>query len=381
MFLDFLYRLRAQGVPVATTEWLVFLDALRRGLATDLGELYRVGRAVLCRSEADYDAFDQAFAASFDVQDLPLDLRQKLGSWLAEAAAQRVDTPALDERRSVDDLWREFLQRLAEQTERHDGGSYWIGTGGTSPFGHSGRGQGGVRIGGERGGGGAVAVAAERHWASYRQDRALDVRDFEVALRALRALKREGALEFDLEATIDRTSKNAGDIEVVERPARKNQVHLVLMLDSGGSMEPHAARVERLFSAAARVRTFRSLNTYLFHNCVDERVVRYGDHEPVLTSHLLDGLGPHHRVLFVGDASMAPYELFGVSTWGRAERTSGINWLRLIRRRVPSSAWLNPDPARWWSHPTVDAIGTIFPMFELTLDGLRGAVRSLRAPT
>jgi uncharacterized protein with von Willebrand factor type A (vWA) domain len=381
MFVDFLYRLRAQGLVVGVGEWLGFLEALRRGLAVDTAGLYRLGRALLCRSEADFDAFDVAFAASFQGVELRPDLRSRVEEWLAAAAAARLDTPALDERRSLEELWKELLKRLEQQKERHDGGNYWIGTGGTSPFGHSGRGKGGIRIGGEGGGGGAVQVAMERRWARYRSDCTLDVRDLEVALRTLRALKREGSVELDLDATIEKTGKNAGEIEVVERPARRNQVHLVLLMDSGGSMTPHTERVERLFSAAARVRTFRSFKSYIFHNCVyDHLYVDPEASERVPTTQVLEGLTARHRVVFVGDASMAPHELFSAYGWPGMERLAGIEWLRRLAQRCPSSVWLNPDPPRWWEHPTVSAVRSLFPMYELSVDGLRSAVRKLRAP-
>lgn len=381
MFVAFLYNLRAQGVVVGTGEWLAFLDALRRGLATDVASLYRLGRALLCRSEAQFDAYDLAFAQTFQGAELPEDLRAKVEEWLKSAIEQREGTPPLDERRSPEELWKELLERLKQQKERHDGGNYWVGTGGTSPFGNSGRGKGGIRIGGEGGRGGAVQVAMERRWEGYRTDRVLDVRDMQVALRALRALKREGPTELDLDATIDRTAENAGEIELVERPARKNQVHLVLLMDTGGSMTPHVEKVERLFTAASRTKTFRSFRSYSFHNCVYDKL--YTDIEAlerIPTSKVLDKLTPRHRLVFVGDASMAPYELFSSYGWPGEGALAGIDWLRRLKERCPASVWLNPDPPRWWQHPTVSAIGRIFPMYELSLDGLRGAIRKLRAP-
>ncbi len=382
MFTDFLYQLRSQGVLVGTGEWLGFLEAVRRGLATDVSGLYVLGRALLCRSETQFDAYDLAFAASFRGAELPEDLRAKLADWLDQAKAQNETTPPLNETRPPEELWKEFLERLKEQTERHDGGNRWVGTGGTSPYGNSGRGDGGLRIGGSSGGrGGAVQVAMDRRWASYRADRTLEVRDLELALRAIRSLKREGLVELDLPETIDATSKNGGDIEIVERPARKNQVHVVLLMDAGGSMSPHAEKVERLFSAASRAKTFKSFTAYSFHNCVYDKL--YTDIEAgerIQTSKVLDQLTPKHRLVFVGDASMAPYELFSSYGWPGNESMPGIEWLRRFHERCPASVWLNPDPQRWWEHPTVSAIGRIFPMFELTLDGLRASVKKLRAP-
>jgi uncharacterized protein with von Willebrand factor type A (vWA) domain len=152
-------------------------------------------------------------------------------------------------------------------------------------------------------------------------------------------------------------------------------------MDAGGSMSPHAGKVERLFSAASRIRTFRSFKSYSFHNCVYDRLytdIETGERIP--TAKVLETLTPRHRLVFVGDASMAPYELFSPFGWPTEGALAGIEWLRRLKERCPGSIWLNPDPERWWQHPTVSAIGRIFPMFELSVDGLRGAVRRLRAP-
>jgi uncharacterized protein with von Willebrand factor type A (vWA) domain len=381
VFANFLYLLRAQGLVIGTGEWLSFLDALKRGLATDPTELYVIGRALLCRSEAEFDGYDVAFATAFEGASLPDDLRDKIEQWLQNAAPPNLTTPPLDENRPPEELWKEMLERLKQQRERHDGGDHWVGTGGTSPYGNSGRGKGGIRIGGNGGRGGAVQVAMERRWQGYRADKTLDVRDLQMALRALRSLRREGALELDLDETIAASARNAGDIEIVERPARKNQVHVVLLMDAGGSMQPHAARVEQLFTAASRTKSFRSFKFYTFHNCVYDRLYTDIDAlERIPTAKVLDSLTPRHRLVFVGDASMAPYELFSAYGWPGEAAMPGIEWLRRFRERCKASVWLNPDPPRWWEHPTVSAVGRIFPMHELTLEGLRAAVRRLRAP-
>lgn len=381
MFDVFLYTLRQQGLVVGAGEWLTFLDALQRGLAVNLDELYTLGRALLCRSEGEFDKYDLAFAATFQGAVLPEDARSRLEAWLAEAIAggegERVD-PGM----SPEELWRELLKRLAEQQERHDGGNYWIGTGGTSPFGHSGRAAQGIRVGGPGGGRSAVRVAMERRWANYRTDRMLDVRDFEVALRALRNLQREGRYELDLDETIAETARNAGEIELVERRERQNQVHLVLLMDAGGSMTPHYEKVSRLFSAASRARTFKSFTSLYFHNCVYGTLHRdFEQLDRVRTEAFLEKLTPRHRLLFVGDASMAPYELFSNFSWpGEGGGLSGLEWLQRFRARCQASVWLNPDPRRFWAHPTVSAIGRVFPMYELTVEGLQQAVKKLRVP-
>lgn len=379
MFADFLFHLRSGGLPVGMGEWQIFVGALERGVIGTPDELYAIGRALLCRTEADFDRYDLAFAAAFRDAVLTDALREKLEQWLAkaaDAAGERVDPGIRDE-----DLWKTLLDRLREQKEQHDGGSKWVGTGGTSPFGHSGRASRGIRVGGEGGGRSAIGQALERSWENYRTDRTLDVRDFEIGLRALRKLIRDGDSELDLDGTIAKTAKNAGEIELVEQRARVNRVHLVLMMDAGGSMSPHVETVSRLFSAAARTRGFKSFKAYSFHNCVYGAL--YEDIRQMVripTEKVLGTFGPRHRVIFVGDASMAPYELFSPFSWPGHDTLSGIGWLERTRARAPSSVWLNPDPRRFWDHPTVSAIGALFPMFELTVEGLRDAVRKLRAP-
>jgi uncharacterized protein len=378
-FQDLLVALREEGVPVGLSEWLAFLSGLRRGLATDLDGLYALGRAVLCRTEADYDPFDLAFARVFEGAVLPDDVKEQLAAWLSQALQGEMGT--LDPKRyeSFEDLMRDFLEKLREQTERHDRGNTWIGTRGTSAFGHGGRAPQGIRIGGPGGGRSAVRVAEQRRWRNYRADRVLDVRELQVALRALRSLAREGRFELDLDDTIDATARNAGDIELVERRARKNRLRVVLLMDAGGSMAPHAERVEKLFTAMARTKTFRSLDTWYFHNCVYQHLYRdFEELDRVPVERVLADLTPTHRLVFVGDASMAPYELFGAWGWAGTEAPTGLDTLKRFRQRCPGSVWLNPDPPRWWDHPTVSAIGRVFPMFELTVEGLEEAVRVLR---
>ena len=376
MLLPLLYNLRAQGLKVGTGEWLAFLEGLRVGLATDLGEVYQLGRALRVHSETQFDAYDVAFAATFRGVELPPDLRDKLAEWLADA--QLADGTRVGAGfGSMEELKREFEKRLREQKERHDGGNHWIGTGGTSPFGNGGRAEGGVRIGGRGGGGGAVAVADERRWQGYRTDMTLDVRDFKVALRALRNFAREGEIALDLPGTIEKTSRNAGEIELDFRPARVNRMRVVLLLDTGGSMEPHAALVSRLFTAANELKSFKTFDVWHFHNCPYKYLYRsYETFDRTPTARVFDELTPEHRLVWVGDACMAPWELFS-SGWGDNGPT-GFDWIARFARKCPNSIWLNPDPPRFWDHQTVRAIGNAVPMFPLTVDGLKRGVSRLR---
>jgi hypothetical protein len=273
---------------------------------------------------------------------------------------------------------KELERRLAEQKERHDGGGHWVGTGGSSPFGNSGRADNGIRIGGEGGGRGAVQVAGERRWAGYRTDVQLDVRDFKVALAMLRKFGREGQEKLNLDGTIDRTAKNAGEIEIDMQKERVNRVKLVLMMDTGGSMEPNAALVSRLFTAAKALKTFKTFEAWHFHNCPYGWLYKdYRTFERMPTAQVLEKLTPQHRVVWVGDASMAPWELFQGGGGGETGPT-GMQWLQRFAQRCPSSIWLNPDPVRYWDHPTVRAIGATIPMFPLTVEGLRHGMQKLR---
>lgn len=377
MLLALLYNLRAQGVKVGIGEWLAFLDGLGRGLVGRLDDLYRFGRAVLIHTEAHFDAWDVAFSATFHGVELPEDLRDKLAEWLAQAKEVQAGDKVTWEFEDLEELKREFEKRLKEQKERHDGGRHWIGTGGTSPFGHSGRAEGGVRIGGKGGGGGAVAVAEERRWQGYRTDMTLDVRDFKVALRALRNFAREGQEKLDVQETIRQTARNAGEIELAFRPERINRMRVVLLLDTGGSMDPHAALVSRLFTAANELKTFKTFDVWHFHNAPYRYLYKdYQTFDRTPTGRVLEQLTPEHRLVFVGDACMAPWELFS-GGWGENGPT-GHDWIRRFGQKCPWSVWLNPDPPKYWDHPTVRAIGNAISMHPLTVDGLKMAVRRLR---
>lgn len=385
MFVLLLMNLRAQGVKVGMGEWLRFLEGIERELVTDLDGLYRFGRAVLCHSEAHYDAYDLAFQAAFEGVELPAELKEELAEWLAEAREATGEGVQVD--MSHEELLREFYERLQQQKERHDGGNRWVGTGGSSPYGRQGRSDRGVRVGegGEQGGGrSAIRVAGERRWRDYRTDTQLEVRDFKVALRALRNLVKEGQWELDLDQTIDSTAKNAGDIDLRYERARKNRTHLVLLMDTGGSMDPHARLVERLFTASTELKGFKSFQSLFFHNAPYGHLYRsWQEWERVPIPELIREWTPKHRIIWVGDASMAPYELLSDGYWGFSGRRgggmSGLDWIQHITRRCPNSVWLNPDAERWWNHPTVRAIGNVVPMFPLTVGGVQQAVKKLRA--
>ncbi len=386
MFSDLFYTLRHLKVPVSPTEFMTLMSALSQGHAkSSLSTFYFLARALLIKSEAYYDQYDQAFAHVFNKAELPPDIRDEILEWLGDPANQ-LRLPAEElakmQQLDLDELRRELEKRLAEQTERHDGGGRWIGTGGTSPFGHGGANPGGIRIDGPGGGGRAVQIAAARRFRNYRTDLTLDVRQLKVALKRLRQFVREGPEdELDLEATIDKTCREGGEIELVFTRERKNKVKVLLMMDSGGSMSPYARLVDRLFSAAHQMSHFRDLKHYYFHNCIYQDVFKdIYNSEAVPTANLINTLSADYKVIVVGDAYMAPSELFskgGAIDYYYHNEQAGIQWLQRITDHFRYCVWLNPMPERAWIHTTIAAIGKLFPMYPLTIDGVERAVKKL----
>ena len=386
MFIPFLYELRARKVPVGTQEAVALAGALKAGLhESSLDGFYYVARALLVHDEKHLDAFDEAFGKSFEgIEARAIELQQQLLDWLKDAAERRPNlTPeerALLEQFDREELEKLFEQRLREQKERHDGGNKWIGTAGTSPFGNSGRAaRPGMRLGGAGGMRSAVSVAAQRNFREYRDDLVLDVRQLALALRKLRAFTREGQpSELDLEGTIDKTARNLGELEVVTRPPRKSSTRVILMMDVGGSMDPYAQLVSRLFTAAKKATHFKELRTYYFHNCIYGRVYKDARmSEPVKISQLFAETDRKYKLILVGDALMAPWELMSTSGWQEDAGVEGVMWMMRLREHYPSAAWLNPEqPSSWWQS-TIDVLRRIFPMYPLTLEGLGDAVHQL----
>ncbi len=384
MFVSFLYELRSRKVPVGTHEAIALAQALGQGLhSSSLDGFYDIARALLVHSEAHLDAFDQAFAKHFKgIESSALDIHQQLLEWLKEAKKRGAQlTPeeqALLEQLDAETLEKLLQERLKEQKERHDGGSKWIGTGGRSPFGHSGAARDGIRVGGEGGNRRAIRVATARHFKEYRDDMVLDVRQLGLALRKLRAFSRDGlAEEVDIDETIDQTAKNLGELEVALRPPRKSNTRVILLMDVGGSMDPYADVMSRLFTAAKKATHFKELRSYYFHNCIYGRVFKDARLSDPLTLHqLFLECGANYKLIVVGDALMAPWELMSRSGWP-SDDTEGIGWLMALRGHFQHSAWLNPEPPSAWWQTTIDVIGKVFPMFPLTLEGLGESVHHL----
>jgi uncharacterized protein len=389
MFVGFLYELRRRKVPVGAQEAVALAQALEAGLHdSSLDGFYEVARALLVHNEAHLDAFDQAFLAHFKgVEDEGKALVAELLVWLEEAAARDPSDRTPEEEAALaalepEALRRLFQTRMREQERQQREGN---GEGDAETKARQGRGPQGDAsdaaegVGGRRG---AMKTADARLYRGYRDDRVLDTRSLAVALRKLRAFQRHGAFdELDLEGTIDATARNAGELEVILRPPRKPSTRVLLLMDVGGSMTPHAHLVNRLFSAARKATHFRELRTHYFHNCIYGRVYRSeGLGEPVSVGELLAECGPHWKLVLVGDALMAPYELLmraGAEGRYTPEGVEGIVWMMQLAQHFERSAWLNPEPpASWWS-PTIRTLRSVFAMFPLTVEGLGEAVGHL----
>lgn len=394
MFLDFFYLLRARGLGVSLNEWLSLVEALDKGLAgASLTDFYHLCRSILIKSETEYDKFDQVFAEYFRGIQTPEDLPADFWEWLNNDVKVRDinDKTVLDQFvADLDELLRRFKERQEEQKERHDGGNYWIGTGGTSTMGHSGYNPAGIRVGSEGRHKTALQVAGERKFKDFRQDNILDIRQFQMAFRKLRqySARMEGAkTELDIDGTIDETCNNAGKLKLVFDKPRKNTIKLLILFDSDGSMTPYSRLCNRLFQAVSKSSHFKDLKVYYFHNCIYDHLYttpycRRG--EWVETSWVLNNLNSEYKVIFVGDGTMAPSELThkgGNSVIGLYNEEPGIEWLQKFRKRYKRAIWLNPIQEADWDYVygsiSLNMIRKVFPMFELTLDGLEAGIKKL----
>ena len=392
MFLPFFEALRRGGVPVSLREYLAFLQGLAAGLCTyDLDGFYYFARTTMVKDERHLDRFDRAFAEAFSgieaiAPEAVLEALDLPGDWLAKLAEKHLsdeEKAAIEALGGFDKLMETLRQRLAEQKERHQGGSKWIGTAGTSPFGAYGYNPEGVRIGQDKSRHQrAVKVWDKREFKDLDDTVELGTRNIKVALKRLRQWARHGAAEeLDLPGTI-RASAEAGYIDVKTRPERRNAVKLVLFLDIGGSMDAHIRLVEELFSAARA--EFKHLEHFYFHNCLYEGVWKSNRRrwdEVTPTWEVLHRFGPDYKCLFVGDASMSPYE---ISHAGGANEhwneEPGALWLARAREQWPNHVWLNPVPERHWGYTqSIGMIEAAFEgrMFPLTLEGITRAMKEL----
>ena len=388
MFISFVEALRKGGIPASLKEYLLLLEALDAGV-TELEpeQFYYLTRAIFVHDESQIDRFDRIFGEVFKgvLADLDDPAKAIPEEWL-KAVAELYLTPeqmeAIKSLGSWDEIMEALKRRLEEQQGKHQGGNKWIGTGGTSPFGHSGYNPEGVRIGGPGRHGRALKVWEKREFQDLDSTREIGTRNIKVALRRLRRFAREGAAdELDLDATIDGTARQ-GWLDVKLRPERHNAVKLLLFLDIGGSMDGHIRLCEELFSAARA--EFKHLEHFYFHNCVYEGVWkenrrRFTDRTP--TWDVLHKFGHDHKLVIVGDASMSPYEV--THAGGSVEHMNeeaGAVWLKRLTDTYPSAAWLNPVPEAYWGHTySTQLIKTLMGdrMYALTLEGLDDAMREL----
>ena len=389
MLIDFFLHLRHARLPVSIKEYLLLLEAMReRVIGPSIDEFYHLSRAVLVKDERNFDKFDRAFGAYFKgVQAIPgidVDLPLK---WL-ERQLQREFTAeekaAIQAMGGLDKLLERLRELLDEQKERHQGGSKWIGTGGTSPFGNGGYNPEGIRIGGPSAGNRtAVKVWEQRAYRDYDDQVELGTRNIKVALRRLRKFAREGAdEELDLDDTIASTARNAGWLDIRMVPERHNTIKVLMLLDVGGTMDDHIRQTEELFSAARS--EFKHLEFYYFHNCVYDflwKNNRRRHAERFETWDVIRRYNPDYRLIFVGDATMSPYEVLqpgGSVEYNNEE--AGAVWLRRLVERFPKFAWLNPEPEGVWEYrQSIAVIRQVLHhrMYPVTLQGLERAMRDL----
>ncbi|MFZ0243773.1 MAG: hypothetical protein WAL90_19190 [Desulfobacterales bacterium] len=395
MFIDFFYTLKNIGIPVSPTSFLTLHRALRTGLVNSLNDFYTASRSILVKSERYFDLYDQAFAHHFKGAELPdvtgveLDdiARVLLDQWLKEpralAQALGIDESELS-RLTPQELIDYFKERLKEQTGEHHGGSKWIGTGGTSPVGHSGYHPGGMRVGGVSRNKSAVKVAMDRRYRDYALTGPLTRPMVGEALKRLRNLIPAGPKDrVNIDDTLYQTMKNAGEIEIIFERSLKDRLEVILAIDNGGySMDPYISVVQTVFDYARS--QFKDLKTYFFHNTIYSTLwndpARYRKPKPIAEFAAAD---PHTRLFIVGDASMAPYELMVTDGSIHIEDRSGtpsIQCLKFLADTFSHAVWLNPMSADMWKYTqTVNTIGRIFPMFELSIDGLEKAVQYMMA--
>lgn len=392
MFQPFFENLRAEAIPVSLREYLTFLEALKRGLVTyDIEGFYYLARSAMVKDERHIDRFDRAFAATFEgLEHIPAEAVAEAielpEDWLRKMAEKHLSAEEKAEIEALggfDKLMETLKERLKEQQGRHQGGNKWIGTAGTSPFGAYGYNPEGVRIGQhesrhQR----AVKVWDKREFRNLDGDVELGTRNIKVALKRLRSWVRDGAHEeLDLDGTIRATAEH-GYLDVKTRPERHNAVKVLLFLDVGGSMDPHIKVVEELFSAARA--EFKHLEYYYFHNCLYEGVWRDNNRrwdQQTPTWEVLRTYGPDYKCIFVGDASMSPYEIAyrgGANEHWNDE--AGQVWLERAREQWPNHLWINPLPEARWNY--THSIGMIREIFEdrmvpMTLSGLENGMKEL----
>lgn len=397
MFEDFLYLLRKNGLKVSLTEWMALVEAMDKGLhSSSFTGFYHLCRCLLVKSEADFDTFDRCFLEYFKDVPFQQEVSQELLDWLNRPEVLS-DYANWDEEQALknlgfseEEIERMLKERMEEQTEEHNGGRYWVGTHGMSTFGNSGLSPKGIRVGGQSMYRRAFRVAGERKFRDFRRDNTLDTRQFQVALRKLRQFSGLVDLpptEFDVDNTIKDTADNGGVLKVRYKRPRENTVKVLLLMDSGGSMDYYSQLCSALFQAVSKSGHFKDLKVYYFHNCVYSRLYTEPTLRPsntVPTDWVLSNLSSEYKVILVGDAQMAPHELVTQFRYrtpdGEEHKRCGLEWLQMLKGKYPHIVWLNPGDRPTWGEywtRTYDTIGREFPMFPLTVEGLEEAMKKL----
>jgi uncharacterized protein with von Willebrand factor type A (vWA) domain len=388
MLVNFFYHLKGSGLKVSVKEYLMLLDAMKHEvIAPQLDQFYYLSRMTLVKDESQFDKFDRAFGSFFNhisglfekSKDIPLE-------WLIKHGMKDLspEERAAIEKLGWDKLIETFQERLKEQKERHQGGNKWIGTGGTSPFGNGGYNPEGIRIGGESAGNrSAIKVWDMRAFRDYDDSVELGTRNIKVALRRLRRFAREGSQdELDMDGTISSTARNAGWLDIRMRPERHNNVKVLMLLDVGGTMDDHISRVEELFSAAKS--EFKHFEHYYFHNCVYDHLWKSNRRkhaERFATIDVLRKYTPDYKLIFVGDATMSPYEI--LQAGGSVEYNNeepGADWVRRFVNSFPKHAWLNPEPEGIWQYrQSISIMSQLVggKMYPVTIEGMERAMREL----
>lgn len=389
MFIKFFYTCKAKGLRITLSEWLTLQEALDKGLAgSSLTQFYYLARMILVKSETDFDKFDMAFDECFKAIKTENEVGEQMLRWLdksdmqelAHEEARKWLNEGEDLQIDKQDVEEKFKQRLKDQDSEHNGGSYWIGTMGKTSFGNLGGNVGGVRVGGKTGYQSAFAVVGARKYKDFRDDRTLDNRQFQIAFRRLRQFSTKldvPKTELDIPGTIDETCNNGGCLQIVMEKPRKNSVKLLLLFDSGGTMIPYSSLMNDLFQAVNKSNHFKDVKCYYFHNCIYSKLYKTPECENgdwVDTDWVFRNLDSDYKVIIVGDAAMAPEELYSDSGNYRGPNggLSGWEWLQLMKRHYKKIVWLNPKMAPghapWREAET--AIKDLLPMYKLTVEGL-----------
>jgi len=396
MFTKFFYDLREAGLHVTLSEWLTLQEALDKGLHnSSITDFYYLCRMILVKSETEYDKFDMVFESNFKGKTWDPEVGANMLKWLdksdmmemvAETERQWLNK-AEDLQIDKDDVEQKFKQRLRDQDSEHNGGSHWIGTMGKTSFGNTGGNIGGVRVGGKSGYQSAFAVIGAKKYRDFREDRIVDNRQFMQALRKLRQFSSRLDIpktELDIDGTINKTCNNGGLLQIVMDKPRKNAVKLLLLMDSGGTMIPYSELMNELFQSVNKSNHYKDVKVYYFHNCIYSKLYNTPECENgdwIDTEWMFRNLDSDYKVIIVGDAAMAPEELYSDSGNYRGPNggLSGWDWLLLMKRHYKKIVWMNPKMAPgnapWREAET--AIKEIFPMFKLTVKGLNDAMTIL----